>query len=99
VFDRGGTFLGAYATMKAAFTDHMTEGIDIIIFVRDDLTSFTADKTEYNVGKGGGTKIIDLNGKTLNLNKDFFYAQAKNWKKMQIKANMRNIRTSITMHV
>lgn len=76
VFDRGGTFLGAYATLKDMFNTHFNVKSDVIVYLRRDLT--TIAKEEHNMGKGAGNKVIDLGGKTVPLDLGtLFYAQAK----------------------
>lgn len=70
-----GEFLDAYATLYDAFNaykDNKTK--NHIYYLRDNLVH----NTEYrNLGQGGGTQIIDLNGKTVTLNANFIGAELK----------------------
>ena len=76
VFDRGGTFLSAHATLKDMFNTHFNVKSDVIVYLRRDLTTMADD--EHNMGRGAGNKVIDLGGKTIPLDLGaLFYAQSK----------------------
>ena len=76
VFDRGGTFLGAYADMGSMFSAHFSIDQDVIVFLRRDVDSLGYGFE--NMGTCAGNKIIDLNGKTLKIAdaEYLFYAKA-----------------------
>ena len=58
------------------FENYISVSGDAIIYLRENLTNSEID---YNAGKAGGTKIIDLNGNTITINTaSFYYGQAKN---------------------
>ena len=93
VFDKAGNYLGGYATLKEAFTAHMITKSNIIIYLRRNLELF-GDRPEYDLGKGIGVKVIDLNGKTLSLNASLLYAQAKKSGSLQVTVKNGTISTN-----
>ena len=75
VFDRGGTFLGAYEDMSGAFNAFFNQKKDVIVYLRADAKF---GYRYHNIGVGGGIKIIDLNGKVLTTDASYLlYAQSK----------------------